>query len=133
LTYQQPRDWNEFTGVDRNLTYRDLIPNTPYFMSNAGASYTVPDFLQEQAALTLFWETQYVHQFYLHWPSLGSQNKSDIPAQLVHSPGATYSMQSGKYNMSIGSQNIFNEQVYDNYLLQKPGRSFYVKLSVLIK
>lgn len=133
LTYQQLRDWNEFTGSSRNLTYRDLLPNTPYLMSNGEASYTVPGFLKEHAELVLFWETQYVHKFFLHWPSLGSQNKADIPTQLVHSPGISYSMRSGKYNMSIGSQNIFNEQVYDNYLLQKPGRSFYVKLRVLIK
>lgn len=132
-TYQQSRDWKEFIGSSRNLTYRDLLPNTPFFMSNGECSYTVPNFLREQAELSLFWETLYVQMFYLNWPSLGNQNKADIPSQLVHNSGISYSMESGKYNIGIGSQNIFNELAYDNYMLQKPGRSFYIKLRVLIK
>lgn len=132
ITYQQPRDWNEYIGGGRNLTYKDLLPNTPYLMSNGDIAYTLKHLLQKEADLTVFWNAQYVHSFYLYWPSLGNQNKSNIPTQFVHNAGASYSLKSGMYNISIGIQNIFNEQVYDNYLLQKPGRSFYVKLRLLI-
>ncbi len=132
VTYQQPRDWNEYVGVSRNLTYRDLLPNTPYLMSNGEFAYTQKNVFQKKSELSVFWDVQYVHQFFLRWPSLGNQNKAFIPTQLVHSTGISYSMKSGMYNMSVGCQNMFNEQVYDNYLLQKPGRSFYVKLRIFI-
>ncbi len=133
ITYQQPRDWNEYVNGSRNLTYKDLLPNTPYFMANADCSYTLKNLFQNNTALVFFWNTQYVHKFFLQWPSLGNQNKAQIPTQFVHSPGISYSVKSGKYNITVGSQNIFNEQVYDNYLLQKPGRSIYVKARILIQ
>lgn len=133
ITYQQPRDWNEYINGGRNITYKDLLPNTPFFMANGDVSYSKRDVFLKNAELSFFWTIQYVQEFYLQWPSLGNQNKAIIPTQLTHNPGISYSMLSGKYSISIGAQNVFNEQVYDNYLLQKPGRSLYVKLRFLLQ
>lgn len=132
VTYQQPKDWNESTSTGKNITYKDLLPNTPYLMANGECSYTHKDLFFDKTEMVVYWETQYVHEFYLNWPSLGSKNKAFIPTQLVNNVGLSYSLMSGKYSLSATVQNIFNEQVYDNYLLQKPGRAFSIKARVLI-
>lgn len=132
VTYQQLKDWNEFVGANPNLTYKDLLPNTPYLMANGEFTFTKSNLFRAQTQFSFFWDVQYVHEFYLNWPSLGNQNKAEIPTQLVNGTGISYSMDSGKYNISAGCQNVFDKQVYDNYLLQKPGRSFYIKLRYFI-
>lgn len=132
-TYQQLKDWNEYSGASKNLTYKDLLPNTPYFMSNGGVYLNKNNLLFDDSRFTFYWDVQYVHEFYLRWPSLGNQNKANIPTQLTHSTGVSYSLNSGKYNFSFGCQNVFDRQVYDNYLLQKPGRSFYLKFRYFIQ
>jgi outer membrane cobalamin receptor len=37
-------------------------------------------------------------------------------------------MSNGKYNVAFNISNIFDEDIYDNYNIQKPGRAFYIKL-----
>ena len=134
VTYQDQRDWNEFDGANKSITYKDQLPNTPYFMANGGVSVNKRDVVMPQTLLSLFWDVQYVHQFYLRWPSLGTAStKAVIPTQFVNNTGLSYSLKDGRYNISFSCNNIFNEQVYDNYLLQKPGRSYAVKLRVLIQ
>jgi len=131
-TYQSMRDGREYIGDDKNLTYKDLLPNTPYLMANGGVVFRKSDWIQDNSEFSVYWDVQYVHQFYLRWPSLGSSNKATIPGQLVNSTGLSYAFHSGTYNVSFACNNIFNEQVYDNYLLQKPGRSFSIKFRTFI-
>lgn len=133
-TYQALRDWNKYDGANRNQTYQDLLPNTPYLMANGGLTLRKGNVFSENDELSFFWDLQYVHEFYLNWPSLGNPDtKAVIPTQFMNSTGISLSMNSGMYNVSLGCQNIFNEQVYDNYLLQKPGRGFSIKLRTYLK
>ena len=58
--------------------------------------------------------------------------KSKIPTQNLHSMFLTYSWHRDRYNLSLECNNLFDARVYDNYMLQKPGRAFfflYVKKS----
>ncbi len=127
-TYQNLRDWNEFIGANRNQTYQDQLPNTPYLMANGDFTYSNQGLFSKEDEFSIFWSLQYVHEFFLNWPSLGSKSsKAVIPTQLVNNLGFSYSFRSGKYNVSVNCNNLFNEQVYDNYLLQKPGRAFSIK------
>lgn len=133
-TYQALRDWNEYNGANRNQTYQDLLPNTPYLMANGGLTLRKGNVFQENDELSFFWDAQYVHEFYLNWPSLGDPNtKAVIPTQLINNTGISFSMKSGVYNVSLACQNVFNEQAYDNYLLQKPGRAFSIKLRTYLQ
>ena len=132
-TYQDLRDWQEFDGVNRNQTYRDRLRNTPYLMANGSVYLRQPDLWQEDDELGFFWDVQYVHEFFLNWPSLGIRSsKALIPTQLVNSVGVNYARQSGTYSLSLECQNVFNEQVYDNYLLQRPGWAYSAKVRVFL-
>lgn len=131
-TYQAMRDGKEYVGRDRNITYKALIPNTPYFMANGGITLNRQNWFQKNNRVSFYWDIQYVHEFYLKWPSLGSSNKSTIPSQLVNNAGISYAIKSDKLSISFNANNIFNELVYDNYLLQKPGRSFSIKIRTYI-
>lgn len=131
VTYQDLRDWNEFDGDNPNQTYQDRLPNTPYLMANGGVTFAKKDLVWKRDELSVYWNLQYVNEFFLNWPSLGNPNtKAVIPTQLINSVGLSYAMLNGRYSISFSCNNIFNEQVYDNYLLQKPGRSFSVKFRV---
>ena len=38
-----------------------------------------------------------------------------------------------RYSVSLDCQNLLDQKVYDNYKLQKPGRSVFLKFRVLIQ
>lgn len=42
----------------------------------------------------------------------------------------SYSLQKGRYNVSLECRNFTDEKLYDNFSLQKAGRAFYGKLRV---
>jgi outer membrane receptor protein involved in Fe transport len=78
--------------------------------------------------------SQFVNWFYLNWESRGSaESRNKIPSQLIHNVAVAYSLKKGKYNIALESFNVTNELAYDNFRLQKPGRSFAMKLRYFIK
>lgn len=118
----------------KNIVYRDRMRNTPYFMANAGLEYSITDLIQEGSRFFTYLHSSYVHEFFLGWPSLGSQdNKNFIPSQLVFDTGIGYTFPSQKIILALDVSNLLNEQVYDNYLLQKPGRAIFLKINYQIK
>ena len=83
-------------------------------------------------ALSLTYDNQYLHNFYYYSSRIGT-NKSDymIPTQFSHNLSLGYSLQGGRYNLSLECRNLSNERLYDNFSLQKAGRAYYVKLRVM--
>ena len=67
----------------------------------------------------------HVHRFYRSWASEGA--KLYIPEQLSHDASLVYAISDGRYNISLEANNFTDALLYDNYSLQKPGRSFSVK------
>ncbi|MBE7692213.1 TonB-dependent receptor [Tenacibaculum finnmarkense] len=128
-TYTDLRNNNEFDiQGNKNIVYQDRLRNEPYFMANAGLEYNLNDFIQKDSKLFTYISSNYVHEFFLDWPSLGNKaTKSIIPTQLVFDAGIGYHFPSKKLTLAFDASNILNEQVYDNYLLQKPGRAFFLK------
>ncbi len=119
---------------NRNIVYRDRLRNTPYLMANAGVELNLKDVIQQGSKLLLYLQSGYVHEFYLRWPSLGDKSeKSVIPSQLVLDAGAGYTFPSGRFSVAADISNLLNEQVYDNFLLQKPGRAVFLKVRYQIK
>ncbi|MFS2739971.1 TonB-dependent receptor, partial [Parabacteroides merdae] len=47
-----------------------------------------------------------------------------------HNLTLSYSLQNGRYNVSLECRNFTNENLYDNFSLQKAGRAFYGKVRV---
>lgn len=130
VTYQNIRNKEKYSPTGQPLIYyNDRMPNVPYFFGNADAAYYVHNLWGEGNTLTLGYDTQYVHEFFRQWESEGAaSSKKTIPSQWSHDLSMTYSLKNGKYNISLEARNITDEILYDNYSLQKPGRSFYIKL-----
>ena len=116
------------------ITYLNPIPNQPRVYGNADLSLRKNNFLGKDASLQFNWYTQYVQWFYLYWKSQGSlESNSIIPTQYIHNAVITYSRERGRYNISLECRNLTDNLAYDNFRLQKPGRSFAVKLRYFIK
>lgn len=133
FTYQNVRNQQKYepgyTGV--SPVYRDRMPNLPYAFGNADASLFLKDVGGKGNRLSLGYNLLYVQQFYLYWPSRGGDKKF-VPRQWSHDANITYTLQNGRYNIALECKNLTDALLYDNFSLQKPSRSFYVKLRYFI-
>ena len=114
------------------IYYKDRLRNTPYFTSNWNVEYVSDDYIQKGSRMTFTYNIGYVHQFYRNWESLGGAGKAIIPSQWVHDIAMAYTFPKKNITLSADVKNLLNEQVFDNWALQKPGRMFLIKLSYSI-
>lgn len=134
VTYQNLRDKERFQASSsgnmmESLSYNVKIPNVPYFFGNADATYYMHDFLGKGNVLSAGYYLNFIDRIFLNWPNLATaNNKLDLPQQISHDLNVTFSSAGGKYNIALEARNITDEKLYDNYALQKPGRSFSIKL-----
>lgn len=117
-------------GSGRNHDfYNHQVPNEPYFTVNANIQYRLDNVFQRRSVLNLYYNTGYVGEFYVVW---GSPDWARTPTQFTHDFGASYRFPNGKLIVSGDIKNVFNAEVYDNFMIQKPGRAFYLKLNYTI-
>ena len=117
--------------LQESVSYGQRIPNQPYTFANFDAGLTWHDLFGEGRVLTLTYDGFYQHEFPLHWELLGDPStKSRVPTQLSHNLTLGYSLQGGRYNISLECRNLTNAKLYDNFSLQKAGRAFYGKFRV---
>ncbi|MGO3155813.1 MAG: TonB-dependent receptor [Mesonia sp.] len=109
--------------------YRDRLRNAPYLTLNTYAEYKFLDVLKKGNNLNVNYNFGYTHEFFRNWESLASKGKAYIPTQAIHSFGVNYSMMNQKLTIGVNAKNITDQQVFDNWALQKPGRAFYLKLT----
>lgn len=128
LTYQELRNYTRFEdgSTVESVVYKDRIPNAPYLFGNADASYAFPQLFKKDDRLNLTYNLLYVHEFFLYWPSLGS-NKLGIPTQLSHNFAITYNLNK-RWQFTLECNNFLDEELFDNFSLQKPGRNFSGKV-----
>lgn len=133
-SYQDSRNRDKYlSGGKPSVIYKNKIPNKPWLYGNAEITFNQPDILCKESRLRLTYFYQYVHWFFLTWEGYGQLNtKSKIPTQHQHSVVATYSWDSDRYNISLECNNLFDSRIYDNFMLQKPGRSFKCKFRIFI-
>lgn len=134
ITYQNLRNNTEFEEGQTipSVVYQDRVPNMPYLFGNADASVMLSDVFKKGNDLNFGYNLLYVHAFYLYWPSLGSE-KFDVPQQLSHDINLTYTTgQKGRLQLIAECRNILDSKLYDNFSLQKPGRSFSGKIRYFI-
>ena len=107
----------------------DRVPNQPYFFANGGANYSFNNIIGKSDKLSLFLDARYVYEFFRSWES-ASTNPFVIPSQQIFDFGTTYhnSINGLKYALTAEIQNLSNEKNYDFFGVQKPGRSFNIKL-----
>lgn len=125
---------NSINKDKSSSAYLDRLPNQPWLFANGSLGYGKQDVFGKDTKIQIDWNSQYIHWFYLTWPSKAFEaGKSRIPTQFIQNASLSYSMKNGKYNVSLDCMNIFDTEAYDNYKLQKAGRAFYVKLRYFIK
>ena len=135
MTYENAVDMIEEKMSDGkpNLAYRQKVPNRPSFYSTMLASYSFSDIFSAEDKLKIEYQYDYVKWFYLTWEKFGVASSKDfIPTQNNNSFLISYSMQDNKYSIALDCDNVFDKLLFDNYRLQKPGRSFYLKFRVFI-
>ncbi|MBD1260152.1 TonB-dependent receptor [Maribacter polysiphoniae] len=108
------------------------VPNTPFFTMNGGLRYSLKNLIQKKSRLNLFYNIYFTDKFSF-LTAQGSNTVGneffDVPQQLAQDFGLSYTFPNNKFVMSFDIKNIFDEPVYDNLSVQKPGRAFYLKLN----
>lgn len=111
------------------------VPNTPFFIMNGSLRYSFKDIIQKESRLNLFYSMYFTDEFSYLVPQ-GSNTVGDeffkVPQQLAQDLGLSYVFPSNKLVMSFDIKNVFDQAVYDNLSVQKPGRAFYLKLNYRI-
>ena len=130
-TYDDCRDMRQYTQSGTpSVTYLNRTPNRPWTYCNVQASYTFNGVGISDGRLRLGASYQWVHWFYVTWAAYGSaSSKPTVPTQNILNANLLYSWHSGRYNISLECTNLTDSLAYDNYMLQKPGRAFFIKFN----
>jgi len=116
--------------------YRKQLPNNPFFTANANLQYSLRNVLQKESKLNLFYNLNFVDSFYNIWligPMNGIDDRDQIPEQYLHDFGLSYTFPNKNLIASFDVKNILNDEIYDNFGVQRPGRAFYIKLNYTLK
>ncbi len=139
VTWQDARDRQRFKSDGKeSVTYNNHVPNRPWFFASAEVRYDlghlVSHLIPQTSHFYLGLDYQWVHWFYLSWEGYGAlDTKARIPEKNIFGAQATYSWCRNRYSLSVNCDNLFDHTVYDNYKLQKPGRTLFAKFRVLIQ
>ena len=119
------------SGSAENIAYKERMPNLPYIFADSDVTFYWRDLGRKGNALTVSYDNQYLHSFTYYSSKIGS-NKGDyvVPSQFSHNLSLSYSLRDGRYNLSFECRTFTDEQLYDNFSLQKAGRAFYGKVRV---
>lgn len=107
--------------------YNKQLPNEPYFNINGNLQYNFKNLIQSKSELNIYYYCGYVAPFYNSWLEIDRTT-----AQFPHDLGLSYVFPNKQFIVSFDAKNITDEQLYDNFAAQKPGRAFYVKLNYTI-
>lgn len=137
VTYQDMRNKERYassSGDRLSVTYNNRMRNVPYFFGSADATYYVHNLWGSGNVLNLAYTFNFVDEFFLDWESLGNQStKATLPQQVYHDFSMSYTLQDGRYNIAFEARNFTDAMLYDNFSLQKPGRSFALKLRYFLR
>jgi outer membrane receptor protein involved in Fe transport len=109
--------------------YNLQLPNEPFFTMNGSVQYRLNDKFLKKSILNLYYNTGFVAPFGTVWME---SEWFTTPTQFYHDLGASYRFPGGKMVASLDLKNILNAEMYDNFGVQKPGRSISIKLNYTI-
>jgi vitamin B12 transporter len=136
-----------YVGLDLSCTYQDIrnssttgvfaatngrrMPNRPWLFGSAGIRGRFAKLMLPGDALEPYLASRYVHGFDRGWALGNPEFKLEMPAQLSHSAGVTYSLTGarGQVAATFAIDDLSDEPLFDVYGVQRPGRSFGFKLS----
>ncbi|KXX67588.1 hypothetical protein AVL50_26370 [Flammeovirga sp. SJP92] len=131
--YLDSRFMEEYNSEGRkNLHYMSREPNMPYLTFSASAGRGFNSLFSTGDRLQISWYLNYIHEFHFDWDIIGNQNKPIIPSQLLNDINVSYTFSNKRATVSLDCKNIFNQMAFDNFGVQKPGRSIFGKLTYRI-
>ena len=139
LSWQDARDRQRYKEDGKeSVTFNNRVPNRPWLFASAevhyDATHLVSRLLPQTSHLYLSADYQWVHWFFLSWEAYGAKDtKARIPEKNIFGANITYSWHRDRYSVSLDCQNLFDQTIYDNYRLQKPGRSLFLKFRLLLQ
>ena len=139
FSWLDARDRNRYLENGKpSATFNNRVPNRPWLYANAEVRYDfakeIAHLLPHTSHLYVGADYQWVHWYYLSWEAYGAKDtKARIPEKSILGANITYSWMKERYSVSLDCQNIFDQTVYDNYKLQKPGRSLFLKFRLLLQ
>jgi vitamin B12 transporter len=110
----------------------DRIPNRPWLQASWAARLRFEHLLIGKDTLEPFYQGRYTHEFYRGWESQGiPQYKQKVDSQTAHDAGITYTLKRPNFRLAstFEVQNFTDEKLYDDFGVQRPGRSFHFKLT----
>ena len=133
-SWSDARDLKKYkTDGNPSATYKNRVPNRPWMFGNVDVSYTFNSLIEKEDRLRIGAAYQYIHWYFLNWEAFGAvSSKARIPTQNITDLSITYSWKKDRFNLSLECNNVFDNLAYDNYMLQKPGRSFAAKFRIFI-
>lgn len=135
ISWQDARDRQRLKSDGKpSVTFNNHVPNRPWLFASAGVRYSLGRLFQADDRLTLAFDYQWVHWFFLSWEGYGRlDTKARIPEKNIVGANVTYAWCKHRYSFSLDCQNLFDTTVYDNYKLQKPGRTFFAKFRLFLQ
>lgn len=133
-SWNDARNRNKYkTDGNPSATYKNRVPNKPWLFANAEISYTFRNLTSFHDRLKIVASHEWINWYYLNWEAYGyASSKAKIPTQNITSLSMAYSWKNDRYNVSLECDNLFDRLVYDNYMLQKPGRAIYFKFRIFL-
>jgi len=139
---------DDLLGIDLNFSYQEMrntsrtgryamfrgdrVPNEPYLQAGGAAYLRARAVFTASDSLDFEWNVRHVRRFLLGWEGAAVQAaRLDVPNQTTHSALVAYTLpyERSTLRSSFEIQNLSNEKVFDFYGVQRPGRSFYWKMT----
>ncbi len=132
-TYQVLTDINRLipaTSVP-NPSYNLQIPNTPQLFFNWNAEYHKRGILGHGSNTRLMYDGSFVAE-YNYGFKISVYDNFVIPSYLTHTISLEQSLQESKYTITAEVNNISGKEILNNYNQPLPGRTFRIKLRMLL-
>lgn len=143
MTYQDVRRVDIEEAMFRNME-GSRVPNIPFFFGNAWVNLHWEDLWMKSDRIEMYWNANYTHRFFLYAISKTQEpgmfeKVKDIQTSLIiprdgrlgqysHDVGVSYRLPRPKMSVSLTCRNVGDAKLYDNFSIQRPGRSFHLKI-----
>ncbi len=132
-TFQDIRNRSDTTvvqtaGIDKRY-FNARLPTIPYYFGNAEIGFAIPNIAIAKDVLQVYYTLNYIQQFYIAFDIDGIEaTKARVPEQYLQHAGIAYSLPRNRAGVSFEVHNFMDKRAFDNYKIEKPGRTFHVKL-----
>ncbi|GAO31591.1 TonB-dependent receptor [Geofilum rubicundum] len=127
--YLDSRFMEKYTqNGSENLNYQSREPNMPYLTFGGSAEYNKEHLFKQGDRISFNWYTSFINEFHFDWSIIGSQNKPIVPHQFLNDVSVSYVFPGERLTLSLDGKNILNELSFDNFAIQRPGRTLSAKM-----